>query len=59
MTPLAVAALSPPAADIVSVHPGRGYLIAAIIIEGLIIQHARFAGLIFFIVLSAIDLVNV
>ena len=51
--------LRPPAADIVSVHPGKGSLIEPDMIAGLRRTTGMFAGLLFLSVLSAIDLVNV
>lgn len=50
---------SPPAALIVSVHPGRGSCIAPIIIEGRNSKTGRLGFLLFLRVLSAIDLVKV
>lgn len=58
-TPLPPATLNPPAAESVSVHPGNGSLTDALIIAGLKITQGKLAGLLFFKVLSAIDLVKV
>ena len=57
--PVAAAILRPPAADMVSVQPGKGSLIDALMIEGLNMTTGILAGRLFLKVLSVIDFVNV
>jgi hypothetical protein len=49
----------PPAAEIVSVHPGTGDFVAPTIIEGRISRVGKLGFLLFLKVRSPIDLVNV